>query len=61
MHTTTDCARIEISSKLQMITNAYTDDIRATNSMLYIALSVISCSCSEWDLAVCSSAKRTNF
>ena len=33
--------RIEISSKLQMITNAYTDDIRATNSMLYIALSVI--------------------
>lgn len=33
--------RIEISSKFQMITNAYTDDIRATNSMLYIALSVI--------------------
>ena len=33
--------RIEISSKLQLITNAYTDDIRATNSMLYIALSVI--------------------
>ena len=33
--------RIEISSKLQMITNAYTDDIRATNSMLNIALSVI--------------------
>lgn len=33
--------RIEISSKLQMITNAYTDDIRATNSMLYIVLSVI--------------------
>ena len=33
--------RIEISSKLQMITKAYTDDIRATNSMLYIALSVI--------------------
>ena len=33
--------RIEISSKLQMITNAYTDDIRTTNSMLYIALSVI--------------------
>lgn len=33
--------RIEISFKLQMITNAYTDDIRATNSMLYIALSVI--------------------
>ena len=33
--------RIEISSKLQMITNAYTDDIRATNSLLYIALSVI--------------------
>lgn len=33
--------RIEISSKLQMITNAYTDDIRATNSMLYIALSII--------------------
>ena len=33
--------RIEISSKLQLITNAYTDDIRATNSMLNIALSVI--------------------
>lgn len=33
--------RIEISSKLQMITNAYTDDIRTTNSLLYIALSVI--------------------
>ena len=33
--------RIEISSKLQLITNAYTDDIRATNSMLYIALLVI--------------------
>ena len=33
--------RIEISSKLQMITNAYTDEIRATNSMLNIALSVI--------------------
>ena len=33
--------RIEISSKLQLITNAYTDDIRATNSMLYIALSLI--------------------
>ena len=33
--------RIEISSKLQMITNAYTDDIKATNQLLYIALSVI--------------------
>ena len=33
--------RIEISSKLQMITKAYTDDIRATNSMLNIALSII--------------------
>lgn len=33
--------RIEISSKLQLITNAYTDEIRATNSMLNIALSVI--------------------
>ena len=33
--------RIEISSKLQLITNAYTDDIKATNQLLYIALSVI--------------------
>ena len=33
--------RIEISSKLQIITNAYTDDIKATNQLLYIALSVI--------------------
>ena len=33
--------RIEISSKLQMITNAYTDDIKATNQLLYIALSAI--------------------
>lgn len=33
--------RIEISSKLQMITSAYTDDIKATNQLLYIALSVI--------------------
>ena len=33
--------RIEISSKLQMITNAYTDDIKAINQLLYIALSVI--------------------
>ncbi len=39
--------RIEISSKLQMITNAYTDHIRATSSMLYIALSVIFLLCSE--------------
>ncbi len=33
--------RIEISSKLQMITNAYTDDIKATNRLLNIALLVI--------------------
>ena len=33
--------RIEISSKLQMITNAYTDDIRTTNRLLNIALLVI--------------------
>ena len=33
--------RIEISSKLQMITNAYTDDIKTTNRLLNIALLVI--------------------
>mgnify|MGYP004659417263 FL=1 len=33
--------RIEISSKLQLITNAYTDDIKATNRLLNIALLVI--------------------
>ena len=33
--------RIEISSKLQLITNAYTDDIKTTNRLLNIALSVI--------------------
>lgn len=34
--------RIEISSKLQLITNAYTDDIKTTNRLLNIALLVIS-------------------
>ena len=33
--------RIEISSKLQLITNAYTDDIKTTNRLLNIALLVI--------------------
>ena len=33
--------RIEISSKLQLITKAYTDDIKATNRLLNIALLVI--------------------
>ena len=33
--------RIEISSKLQMITNAYTDDIKTTNRLLNTALLVI--------------------
>ena len=33
--------RIEISSKLQIITNAYTDDIKTTNRLLNIALLVI--------------------
>ena len=33
--------RIEISSKLQLITNAYTDDIKTTNRLLIIALLVI--------------------
>lgn len=33
--------RIEISSKLQLITNAYTDDIETTNRLLNIALLVI--------------------
>lgn len=33
--------RIEISSKLQLITNAYTDDIKTTNKLLNIALLVI--------------------
>lgn len=33
--------RIEISSKLQLITNAYTDDIKTTNRLVNIALLVI--------------------
>lgn len=33
--------RIEISSKLQLITNAYTDEIKTTNRLLNIALLVI--------------------
>lgn len=33
--------RIEISSKLQMITNAYTDDIKTANRLLYVALFII--------------------
>ena len=33
--------RIEISSKLQLITNAYTDDIKTTNRLLNIALLII--------------------
>ena len=33
--------RIEISSKLQLITNAYTDDLKTTNRLLNIALLVI--------------------
>ena len=33
--------RIEISSKLQLITNAYTDDIKTTNRLLNIALLVV--------------------
>ena len=33
--------RIEISSKLQLITNAYTDDIKTTNRLLNIALLAI--------------------
>ena len=33
--------RIEISSKLQLITNAYTDDIKTTNRLLNISLLVI--------------------
>lgn len=33
--------RIEISSKLQLITNAYTDDIKTANRLLYVALFII--------------------
>ncbi len=41
MPTTSRLRRIEISSKLQLITNAYTDDIKTTNRLLNIALLVI--------------------